>query len=120
MIVWPVALPSTPLYDGYKESFPNLLKRTSPDQGVGKQRRKCANRPWPMSASFRFTSDEYEEFVGFCRDTLSGGAYRFTFRHPRLLTDIEMRIVPQGDALFGAVPSGFDSWDVDLSLEVLP
>lgn len=118
---WPASLPDSPLVEGYQEKAPNLLIRQEVDQGPARVRRRCASRPWPMSATFILTKAEAATLETFAYTTLQGGALPFNWTHPRTGAAIDMRIVPGGDALYTLAPAGSGVyWRASVALEVLP
>jgi len=117
---WPSTLPQAPDADGYQEQAPDLTLRTSMDTGPAKVRRRGAARPWVMQVSFTLTAEQSETLRAFVYDTLSGGALRFTWVHPRMGAAIECRLRGTGENLYTLTPSGAAHWVASLSLEVLP
>ncbi len=117
---WPDSLPQAPLADGYQEQAPDLTLRTSMDTGPAKVRRRGAARPWGMQVSLYLTTEQAETLRAFVYDTLSGGALRFMWVHPRTKGAIECRLRGTGESLYTLTPLGVSHWVASLSLEVLP
>lgn len=116
--VWPPTLPQSP-QKGFTETGGVLVLRTPMDAGPAKQRRR-GKKPQELSLTFIMTTAQTQTLETFVKDTLRGTA-RFGFKHPRLNTIVETRIVPQGAGdlySFSYLAPGF--WSVSLELEILP
>jgi|TARA_R110000796_G_scaffold45419_8_gene109897 hypothetical protein len=117
-VIWPPALPQIPL-SNYSETIGVLVIRTQPDLGPAKQRRR-AQRPDTLSLTFNMSTVQCETLRAFVQDTLRG-TMRFGFTHPRKLTVVEARIIPQGDGQMYTI--GYilpDFYQVNLNMEILP
>ena len=117
-ILWPPALPVTPLVQGYGEALPNNTIRTGMDVGPAKVRRRAAAMPFTMSVAFNCNDAQVDTLWTFVRDTLLGGSRRFEWTHPRTGQTIECRFTGDKD-LLKVEPSG-TRWVVSFNLEVLP
>jgi hypothetical protein len=116
--VWPSSLPQAP-QDDFSETGGVLILRTQVDAGPAKMRRRGA-RPKTLSCSFYMTTAQVATLESFVEDTLRGTA-RFDFTHPRLGSNIEVRLVPQQDGQLFAISfitNGY--WNVALEMEVMP
>lgn len=120
--VWPSTLPLAPLVQGYTESAPNLLLRSSVDQGPPRVRRKCSSKPWVFSAKLPLNAAQVQALEEFVYVQLEGGALRFEFAHARTKATVECRFVPKSEeALYVVSPRGTAlRWQADVVLEVLP
>ena len=117
-LIWPLTLPTSPLVNGYAESIPDNLIRSSMSAGPAKVRRRSISMPWTFSATFSFTQTQLATFKTFFSDVIMHGALRFTFNLPSDGTSIECRIVTsQNMAISQACPG---QWHVTLTFEVLP
>ena len=117
---WPTAgnFPQSP-QKGFSESIGVNVIRTQTDMGPAKQRRR-SRRPSTMDVSFIMTTAQTQTLEAFINNDLQG-VNRFTFTHPRLYTQIDVRIVPQSDGEFFQLQylaPGY--WQTSLKLEVLP
>jgi hypothetical protein len=116
--LWPVSLPQKPLTN-YSETTGVKIIRTQPDLGPAKQRRR-SKRPDVLNLQFNMSTDQVEILRVFVQDTLRGTA-RFGFTHPRTLSIVEVRIVPQGDGeMYATTYLVPNYWQISLQLEVLP
>lgn len=96
-----------------------MIIRTQPDLGLAKQRRR-AQRPDVLSMAFDMSTAQCETLRVFVQDTLKG-TMRFGFTHPRKLTTVEARIVPQGDGqLYGINYVMPNLWQITIQMEILP
>ena len=64
--------------DGYQESPPDNVLRTTMEQGPAKLRRKATSTPRPISFEMICTLNELETFETFFVDTLMDGTLRFS------------------------------------------
>jgi hypothetical protein len=117
---WPTAgnFPQSP-QKGFSESIGVNVIRTQTDMGPAKQRRR-SKRPSTMDVSFILTTAQTQTLETFINNDLQG-VNRFKFTHPRLYTQIDVRIVPQSDGEFFKLQylaPGY--WQTSLKLEVLP
>jgi len=113
---WPTSLPDSLLADGYEEQPPNVVVRTQMDAGPAKVRRRMTDNVTLITGAIAVTKDQLEIFDDFFHSTLSGGASRFNWTHPRTGDAVEMR--------FREIPTyrraGGDYWYVEMKLEVMP
>lgn len=117
--IWPISLPQQPLREGFSLRQSSNLLRSEGDSGIAKVRRRGAPRPVTFTCRFRMTDSQRETLAGFVSATLQDGALRFEMPHPVSGATVEVRIVPEGDALFSSVPRGL-GWLVSMTFEVLP
>ncbi|MEQ4618319.1 MAG: hypothetical protein ABN482_09755 [Corticimicrobacter sp.] len=68
---WPLGLPY-PLQDGFQRQPKAPFVRTEMDGGMARTRRRFRVFPITVSISFFLNRDEYDVFIGFCRDTIHG------------------------------------------------
>ena len=117
---WPTAngFPQVP-QKGFSESVGINIIRSQTDAGPAKQRVR-SRRPNTMQLSFIMTTQETETLENFVKNTIQG-VKRFNFPHPRLYTNIEVRIVPQQDGEFYRLQylaPGY--WQTQINFEILP
>lgn len=104
---------------GFIESVGINIIRSQTDAGPAKQRVR-GRRPTTMQLSFIMTDQHATMLETFVKDTIRG-TKRFNFTHPRLQTQVEVRIVPQNDGEFYQLQylaPGY--WQTSLSFEILP
>ena len=103
---WPSTLPVAPLISAYAETHKTLVTAvTTSNKSV--LIRKNATRAQPtFTVDFNLTAAQTAFFETFFYDTLEGGAIRFTFKHPRLGTNIEVSFDPTQDSAFTIDPQG--------------
>lgn len=119
-IIWPVSLPVQPLEKGYNEGIPDNTLRSGNDAGPAKVRRKAGLIPFPMAVVMLCTAAQVGTLQTFVNTTLSGGALRFEWTHPRTGATVEARFLPNGNKLVDLVPSGPFRWTATFTLEILP
>ena len=96
-----------------------MILQTPMDAGPAKMRRRGA-KPATLNVGFFMTTDQVETLETFVTSTLRG-TKRFEFPHPRLGTNVEVRIVPGQDGqLYQTAYSTPGEFTVDMKLEVLP
>jgi hypothetical protein len=116
---WPTSLPQQPTLSGYSESMVVNVISTPMDNGPGKTRRRSA-RPTPIQCTFIMSSAQLVTLEDFVRNTLLC-VRRFNFRHPRLETTVEVKIVPaNGGEMYKTSPIGGELWSVSIDMEILP
>lgn len=91
--IWPLSLPTKFISSTYEESFADNLIRSPTDVGPGKQRRRSTGGVRKVSGDEAFTAVELGIFDTFFHSTLSDGAERFEWTHPRLGTTKEFRFI---------------------------
>lgn len=117
---WPTAnsFPQSP-QKGFSESVGVNVVRSPMDAGPAKQRRR-AKRPSTMDLSFILTTAQTQTLESFIENDLEG-VRRFGFLHPRLNTQVEVRIVPQSEGEFFRLQylaPGY--WQTSMKFEILP
>ena len=117
---WPTAnnFPQSP-QKGFSESVGVNVVRSPMDAGPAKQRRR-AKRPSTMDLSFILTTAQTQTLESFIENDLEG-VRRFGFLHPRLNTQVEVRIIPQSDGEFFRLQylaPGY--WQTSMKFEILP
>lgn len=113
---WPATLPSGPLLDQYEEQPPDLTIRTEMEAGPDKVRRRMTDSVRPMKCRFSMTSAQVTILDGFFVTTLSGGASRFNWTHPRTGSSDEFRFRKRP----AYRPEGGGYWEVEVELEKMP
>lgn len=117
--LWPLTLPKHPLSAGYAETPGTNILRTPMDAGPAKIRLR-GRRPDSVVVTYVVSSAQITTFETFVSDTIRGTA-RFGWTHPRKLSTVEARIVPDSDgSLYKLSPAGGDWWHLSLTVEVLP
>jgi len=114
---WPVTLPASPLTDYLEEKNLNIL-HTPMDAGPAKMRRRSI-LPDTLRVNYIMTAAQVDTLETFVFTTLSGIA-RFNYTHPRTNVAEEVRIVPQGEAMYTLNYESKDLYKVSLTLQVLP
>lgn len=115
---WPATLPQFVTRD-FGDDGGVLMARTPMDKGPAKLRYLGA-RPDTLSVGFQMTTAQFAIFEAFVKTTLRGTA-RFGFPHPRTASQIEARIVPDGEGrLYSDTYLSPNSWRVSMTIEVLP
>lgn len=120
ILLWPTAgsFPQSP-QKGFSESIGVNIVRSPMDAGPAKQRRR-SQRPSTMDVNFILTTAQTQTLESFVFGDLEG-VRRFNFRHPRLATTVEVRIVPQSDGeLFRLQYLAPGYWQASLKFEILP
>lgn len=106
MIVWPHALPQSPLYQGAEVTFGENVTRFQPDVGREVRRRRTSSRDDVHSVSFIVDEAQLLVFREFYSVTIADGALSFQMMvHMPLepaLVSIRgpVKITPQGPGLF--------------------
>ena len=116
---WPSTLPVAPLISAYAETHKTLVTAvTTSNKSV--LVRKNATRAQPtFTVDFNLTAAQTTTFETFFYDTLEGGAIRFTFKHPRLGTNIEVSFDPTQDSAFTIDPqSSMENFKITTKLLV--
>jgi hypothetical protein len=113
---WPETLPQNLLIDGYGESPPDLLLRSSMEAGPAKVRRRATAGIRPVKGKMVLTGSQVDIFDDFYNNVLLGGSLRFSWVKPRDgTTAVEMRITEKS---YVAIEP--DEYELTLSLEILP
>jgi len=115
-IVWPEELPQTPLYDGYQETFPNMVLRTQMDAGLPKMRRRFTAAPRPMKFQLSLTNEQAALLDEFFTSTCRGGSERFEWAHPRTTETVEVRFTKPPTMM----RLGPDLWKAQCEVEQVP
>jgi hypothetical protein len=115
---WPLSLPQLP-DTNYTETGGVNIIRTATDAGPAKQRKR-GNKPQVLQLTFTMSNTQVPIFEDFVKNTLQGVA-RFGYTHPRLLTVVEARIIPQSQGdLYTISYISPVRYSVQLSMEILP
>ena len=114
---WPATLPASPLTDYQEERNLGVLV-TPMDSGPPKMRRRN-QLPDTLKVSYVLTSAQMDDLDTFVFTTISG-TFRFNYTHPRTGISKEVRIVPQGNAMYTASYVSKDLYKVNLTIQVLP
>jgi hypothetical protein len=116
MTSWPSDIPQSPLVSGFSETFPNVVVRTSMDQGPAKVRRRFTAAERPFKCSMILTAAQATSFDTFFTTTMEGGALTFTWVHPRTLEAGTFRFV--GQPTFTAIDGGL--YQTEFQIELMP
>ena len=128
-VIWPHALPQTPILNGYKEQMPSNLIRSDAEYGPAKVRKRGGAKPVTVNASYILSTQEAEILDDFVYNSIAGGAICFDWPRPRFSKTkegdnryVRARLVPSSDSLYSKsnVSNTVDFWQVDLTLEIFP
>lgn len=114
---WPATLPQNLLVDGFQNSPPDLILRSSMEVGPAKQRRRATAGVRPVQGKIIVNETQLAEFIEFFDDDLLSGSLRFSWVDPLDgATAVEMRFteVPP----WTPVDPGI--YEIVMSLEILP
>ncbi len=114
---WPASLPQRPFADGFAETLPNLLVRSTTDIGPAKARRRTTAGVTRLKAAFQLSPAQLATCRSFFAADLQGGALSFSWTHPGTGAIGAFRIVPP--PTIEPVAAGI-AWRVSLDLELLP
>ena len=117
MATWPLTLPTAPDTQGYSETAPDTLVRTSMDAGPPKVRQRFTAGVRPITLSWMLTRDQVNTLDLFYVSTLRGGSLSFDgLVDPRTLAIVNFRFTapPQYAALSPEV------WRATTQLEIVP
>ena len=104
-----------PLADGYRETEPDLVRRSETDSGPAKQSRTGTSGPAVLQVAYILTAEDRLWLRSFYRGDAAGGAVWFNWWFP-----VERRIVP-ARFLAGSPPvieAKPPSWIAGVTLEV--
>jgi hypothetical protein len=118
MVNWPSSssVPQIPLIQGFSETFPNVVVRTSMDAGPAKVRRRFTAAERPFKLNMILTAAQATAFDTFFVTTVAGGSLPFTWVHPRTQEAADFRFV--GQPTYSALDGGL--YQVDFTIELLP
>ena len=114
MAAWPATLPQSPLVEGYSEETPDLVVRTSMDEGPAKIRRRFTANVRNITHNYLLTQAQVATLDTFFVTTLAGGALTFTFINPRTAATDTYRFRSQPTY----VPVSGSLWRTRLDLEI--
>lgn len=80
---WPETLPAVPLLDGFHETVPDAVIRTSMEQGPAKARRRSTAAVRLFELHYLLDRAQLAALDAFFLTTLMGGVLPFGFPHPR-------------------------------------
>jgi hypothetical protein len=113
---WPTTLPQLLEAAGYARSAADVTLRTAMDAGPAKVRRRFSAGPQPVSGRITLTDAQLATFHAWFRDSLLGGALRFSWTDPDSQEPVEMRFT--GPPTWTARDSNL--YHLQLPLEILP
>lgn len=88
---WPSDLPVAPLAERYQESLADTVLRSAMEQGPAKLRQRSTAGVGLIEMSYILSGAQAAVLETFYRETLAGGAARFTLTHPRRGTTVTAR-----------------------------
>lgn len=89
---WP-ADKGYPLAEGFRETFPKLVNRSSTDTGPAKQRRVTTAGPFTVEVTYDLTTAERAWLEDFYFGDAAGGGVWFEWRHPVTQATVLARFV---------------------------
>jgi endo-1,4-beta-D-glucanase Y len=104
------------LSQGYKETMPNLIKRTPMDVGPAKIRRRFSVGTRPLTISIELSNTEVATIENFHTIDLEGGSLRFQMQNPRTLATAYFRFTKPPEF----VHIGGHYYRASLTLEMMP
>ncbi len=116
MVAWPVDLPQSPLFNGYKRREAETAIETQMDAGVPKSRQRFTAASEPLTWPTLFTDTQRDSFETFYKTTIRGGALSFDITLPDVSGTSSVRIVDPPTYQ----PVKNDLWFVELSMIKLP
>ena len=116
MTTWPNTLPPAPLLGGFHETVPNSTIRTDREQGPAKVRQRTTAAVRSLSVQYLMSKAQIDTLETFYQTTLQGGAYSFTFTHPRTGNAVTCRFTKPPE--YTTTNGNF--FHVAVDLEVLP
>lgn len=120
MAAWPGTLPTIPLRDSYQEGQQfGAAIRTQTETGPPKQRNRFTAQIKTYRVTWEMDGTQLDTFWTFYRTTLGNGALSFTaLPEPRTGATVTHRFDASQPPV--VAPTGWDSYAVSASLEVLP
>ena len=114
-IIFPREL-GMPLINGWSETPPNLVFRTSMEEGPQKTRRWGTAGSGKINANYIWDKEQRDIWKNFYNNTIANGSLTFMFHHPIDDKDIEVRLqnVPT------EVLASYNRFSYTLELETLP
>jgi hypothetical protein len=114
---WPATLPQLLLVEGYADGVADGRIISNTDAGPPKVRRRSSAMPRPVQGRMIMDTDQLADLRDFVDNTLIGGALPFNFPDP---VDGSTVIVLFADSLPVWSAYGADTWNVNLSLWIMP
>lgn len=115
---WPASLPQYVLQDGFQETFPMGVVRTSMDAGPANQRRRFSAAVMPIAVTMLLDINQRATLLDFWTNTLGMGASRFNWTHPITGAQVEARII--GDKPPTIVSSDGVHFRASFTVEIMP
>jgi hypothetical protein len=113
---WPLALPVSPLVEGFRETPPDTVLRSTMDQGPAKLRRRTTAGAGTLTLTYMLSRSQVDTLLDFFNDSLAGGTLAFDFTHPVNGAPLSCRF-RQSPAY---APINAEYFKAALELEVLP
>jgi hypothetical protein len=115
MVDWPLTLPQLVDQQGYTESPPNIVIKSSVDAGPAKIRRRFTSGPRPINCGMILSAAEIEILDDFYINDIASGSLAFNWVHPRTQAAASFRFTkPPSYSPFGA------QYQVAMELEIMP
>ena len=89
--VWPLSLPQKVLAQGFEETMPKNVIRTSMDIGPDKVRRRTTSNVREISVTVQMTISQKATFEEFFLDTVHSGASSFDWVDPLTQAEVTFR-----------------------------
>lgn len=115
---WPSGLPQKFEQDSFSEGVGDNLLETQPDQGPPISRRRSTAAVRPISGVMKCTAAQVAMFRSFFDATILSGAVPFSFPDQMQSGDLLVKFTKQNPPAWSA--SGWDTYDLRLTLQVLP
>ena len=115
MPAFPSALP-LPIADTYNEKLPDLVIRSTVDQGPGKVRKRLSAAIREVSFDLKLSLAELDDLIDFFLSDAAGGAISFTMTHPRTLNTETFRFTAPPEITY----LSYDLYNVTVNLEMMP
>jgi hypothetical protein len=115
---WPTSLPDKPLQDGYTESPPNNIIKTSVDKGPAKLRKRTSTNTRPITCRIVVSRYLVNVFDYFYITECASGTLRFSWEHPRTGITYDFRFDPNAMPQYSSV--GGDDFSIEFKLEQMP
>lgn len=117
-VIFPPSLPQDLLLDGYQQVAPQMVRRSTVDQGPAKVGRRYTANVSEFNGRLVMTRAQLIEFDDFYFGPAGGGSVAFEWKHPLRRDTVRMRFRERPSYTNGGHPE--DIWVVNLAIEILP